>query len=240
MTDFMASLILSHRVAGSYRIDRIDEADHSIEVDEVSSAMIDDDQIDADGDDQTDADAEIDRYVDALSPNIEIHDSHRRIDHLELAMLHTAAANLDSTPVDLPVWHEFTPGLYRRTIFMPAGTLLTSRIHNTRHPYVVLAGAASVYISGKGVELIEAPHSGITEPGTRRVLYIHRDCIWVTFHPINPDEESVDDIDERLTTIESRIIERHELLDGQTTHELYSALLEEAKNAGLLEEHPHG
>ena len=41
----------------------------------------------------------------------------------------------------------------------------------------------------------------ITEPGTRRVLYIWEDTIWATVHS-NPD-------DENLEQIEDRIIEKH-------------------------------
>lgn len=134
-------------------------------------------------------------------------DIHQRLDSLELAMLQGGEA------VDLPLVHRFTPGLYAREIFMPAGTLLTSKIHKTEHPYVVLSGRVSVYIPDKGVEHIEAPYVGVTEPLTRRVLYIHEDCRWVTFHP-NPEDETVEEIEER-------IIERRELPSGETTHELY-------------------
>ena len=34
-------------------------------------------------------------------------------------------------------------------------------------------------------ELLTAWHHGITYPGTRRVLFIHEDCRWTTFHPTN-------------------------------------------------------
>lgn len=153
---------------------------------------------------------------------------HSRIDSLESRLLEIGA------PVDLPVSHAFAPGVYCRKIFMPAGTLLTSRIHNTEHHYVVIAGAVSVYIPGVGVERVEAPYFGITKPGTRRVLYIHEDCTWATYHPITPEEEVEPDTDKRLALIEERIIERRELTGGKTAFELYSALLDEAKGAGVM------
>lgn len=155
---------------------------------------------------------------------------HDRFDHLELAMLASGEPMRDFT-----VSHVFTPGLYVRTILMPAGSLLTSRIHKTQHPFVVLAGCAEVYIPGIGIQMIEAPYFGVTEPGTRRLLCIHDDCVWATFHPLMADEDGEPDKARRLAMIEERIIERRELADGKTTHELYSELLEEAKQAGLLQ-----
>lgn len=102
---------------------------------------------------------------------------------------------------NLPVKHHFTPGLYCREIFMPAGAVLTSKIHNTEHPFVVSLGRCSVYndATGEAVE-IEAPYFGITLPGTRRLLFIHEDTIWTTFHPTH-----LTDIEE----IESAIIRPH-------------------------------
>lgn len=90
---------------------------------------------------------------------------------------------------ELPVRHLFTPGLYVREIFMPAGTLLTSRIHLLEHPFVISKGKVSVWDDENGVVTLEAPHTGITSPGTRRVLYMHTDTIWSTFH-VNPTNET--------------------------------------------------
>ena len=119
----------------------------------------------------------------------------KSIDELESVMLDNFEV------VDCPLTHRFTDGLYVREIFMPAGTLITSKIHKTQHQYFVLQGKVIVWIDG--VEhLIEAPYIGVTEPNTRRVLYILEDCIWATSHP-NPDNETVEQI-------EDRILDKHE------------------------------
>lgn len=77
-----------------------------------------------------------------------------------------------------------TPGLYSRELFMPKGMLCTSRVHKTCHQFVVSEGAVTVYNTvGDTQDLFLAGHHGITYPGTRRVLFIHEDCRWVTFHP---------------------------------------------------------
>ena len=33
-----------------------------------------------------------------------------------------------------------------------------------------------------GISRIKAPHHGITMPGTKRIIYCHEDCIFVTVH----------------------------------------------------------
>lgn len=100
--------------------------------------------------------------------------------------------------VDMPLQHNFTPGIYARTIFMKAGTLVMSKIHRTEHPYVVTRGKVRVFTRDKGTVTIEAPFRGVTKAGTRRVLYILEDCEWTTFH-------ATDETDPE--TIEQQIIE---------------------------------
>lgn len=119
----------------------------------------------------------------------------KSIDELELLMMENFQT------VDCPVTHRFTEGMYVREIFMPKGALITSKIHKTQHQYFVLKGKCTVWIDGVEHK-IEAPYIGITEPGTRRVLYIEEDCIWATSHP-NTDNETVEQI-------EDRIIEKHD------------------------------
>lgn len=138
-------------------------------------------------------------------------------------MIDEAEAILVQLPkVECPLKHSFTPGLYIREIFMPAGTLLTSKIHKTEHPFIVSKGKLNVFLNGE-MQYIEAPYRGVTKPGTRRVIYILEDCIWTTFHPlpyITGEENNLSDEDiKRITdSIESEIIEFHDnpLLDEET------------------------
>lgn len=113
--------------------------------------------------------------------------------------------------IECPLNHTFLPGMYMREIFMPKGSKITSKIHKQRHPFFILKGKVRVWSDGRGWELFEAPYSGITEPGTRRVLDVLEDCNWVTIHG-NPDNG------EDLSLIENRIIESHTncLLNNET------------------------
>ena len=94
-----------------------------------------------------------------------------------------------------PLKHTFATGLYIREITMPKGALLTSKIHKITHPYFVLSGEVSV-ITEKGKVRIKAPYSGITLAGTKRILYIHEETVWVTVH--KTDETDLEKIEEEI------------------------------------------
>lgn len=134
-----------------------------------------------------------------------------KIDELELAMQ-------DYEPVDCPLTHVFTPSLYTRTIIMPADALIVSMIHRTRHQFIISAGVVKVKIKEGEWDTIRAPYVGITEPGTRRILYIEEPCVWTTCHAtdIQPADESEESIEEAVRQIEAEILEPHEnkLLGG--------------------------
>lgn len=102
-----------------------------------------------------------------------------QIESLKQAML----ALPDELKLPFENRHDFCPGLYARTIFMPKGMIAISRIHKTQHFFVVVKGSCTVIDSHGEKLLIEAPYLGVTMPGTERALHIHEDCIWTTFHP---------------------------------------------------------
>lgn len=147
------------------------------------------------------------------------------VKHINIDAIEKIIAD-NNNPIELPLVHRFTDGIYVREIFMPKGTLLTSKIHKTRHQFMVLKGEVSV-LDEQGNEVrITAPHIGITEIGTRRVLYIHEDCIWATIHA-NPDNENE-------VEIEARIIEPHdnELL-SEGIKQAYQKILSQNKTTVL-------
>jgi len=104
-------------------------------------------------------------------------ESDRMIDELEAKML-------QYDQIECPLIHRFTPSLYSREIFMPPDSLVTSKVHATCHQFTVSKGSVYVRINDDNWERIEAPHTAITYPGTRRVLYTEEGCVWTTYHPI--------------------------------------------------------
>jgi len=147
----------------------------------------------------------------ALSSNkidVAIRTNDLRIDQLEAAIV----SNL--SPVECPVTHMFAKGMYIREIFLPAGALVTSKIHKTEHPFTISKG--KVLISSGNNDWIErsAPFTGITEAGTRRVVAVIDDCTWTTYHAyrsITGKENilSADDKELIVNKIESKIIRKH-------------------------------
>lgn len=140
-----------------------------------------------------------------------------KIDELEAALIS------ECEPIICPLKHTFIPGFYIREIFMPKGVegkvnLITSRVHNTFHPFFVLKGKVAVYSDNDGEIVIEAPYSGITTPDTRRVLKIIEDTVWVTVHAtdIVPKDDSVEAIEYAANEVAEQILAKHEnpLLGG--------------------------
>ena len=46
------------------------------------------------------------------------------------------------------------------------------------------------------MQTIEAPYHGITYSGTKRLLYIHDECVWITVH--RTDNLSVEEVEEEV------------------------------------------
>ena len=136
---------------------------------------------------------------------------HGRIDFVEKCIAEQLA------PVEMPVEHTFLEGMYVRKITMKAGILCTSKIHKTRHPFLVVSGKAKVFDAAGGWQLIEGPYAGVTQPGTRRILEIVEDMIWYTFHAT----ESTD-----LDEIEREVIHEHD----SGANDLRQKLLEGGKS----------
>ncbi len=144
-----------------------------------------------------------------MSQNLILRQNDEIMDSIEAAMI----ANLPQ--VDCPVAHLFTPNLYVREIFMAKDTLITSKIHKSSHPFTISKGKVAVSIDGGKWEVLEAPYTSITLPGTRRLLYIIEDCVWSTYHSmsgISGDENYFNDEDKInvVAKIEEEIMDPYE------------------------------
>ena len=83
-----------------------------------------------------------------------------------------------------PTKHTFAGGCYVREIYNPANLLLVTKIHKVDHPYFLMSGKMSI-LTEDGIIEIEAPHHGVTKAGTKRVIYTHEPCTFVTVHATN-------------------------------------------------------
>jgi hypothetical protein len=117
------------------------------------------------------------------------------------------AEMLQQPQVDIPPTHIFADGIYAREIVIPAGTLLTGKIHRTEHINIISKGEISVYTEGEGVKRIVAPAVFVATPGTRRLGFAHTECVWTTVHS-NPGDER------DLAVLEARLIEPHDAVEA--------------------------
>jgi hypothetical protein len=93
-----------------------------------------------------------------------------------------------------PVKHTFAGGCYIREIFNPAGLILVTKIHKKEHPFFLMKGKMSI-LTEDGVKTIEAPYNGVTPPGTKRAIFTHEDCVFITVHAtdrVTPEEVEED------------------------------------------------
>ncbi len=108
-----------------------------------------------------------------------------RIAALETAMF-------EAPQVEIETRHYFSDGIYAREIVIPAGVMLTGKIHAFEHINVVSKGSISV-LTENGARRIEAPCTFIAAPGTKRVGFAHEETVWTTLHAVpnhirTPDE----------------------------------------------------
>lgn len=97
-----------------------------------------------------------------------------KVEHLESHLL-------TLPQVDIPLIHGFGPGFYARSIMLPAGTVLTGKVHKTRHIFMVTAGDISI-TTDSGTVRVQAPYMAICEPGFKRAGFAHADTVCVNIH----------------------------------------------------------
>ncbi len=84
--------------------------------------------------------------------------------------------------VSVPVEHDFGHNIYARKVVMPAGTIVTSKLHMRDHFAVVLRGRVDVWEPGGPKRELRGGDYFKTKAGTKRVLHVIDETEWVTFH----------------------------------------------------------
>lgn len=82
---------------------------------------------------------------------------------------------------DPPITNHFSEGVYGREMFMPAGTVLTGKIHKFSNMNVLLEGEVLVS-TDKGIEHVKAGFMIVAPAGAKRVFYALTDARWLTIH----------------------------------------------------------
>jgi hypothetical protein len=107
------------------------------------------------------------------------------------------AAMADGPPVETKLRHDFFPGLYIRTIFIPADTVITGKTHRFEHLTQLLQGTATITTEHDGVNCYTGPINFRSKDGVKRVIHTHTDCIFSTFHATT--ETDISKLEDMLT-----------------------------------------
>jgi hypothetical protein len=102
------------------------------------------------------------------------------------------------------ITHYHAPGLYGREMWMPAGCLITGKIHKTEHICVLSKGKVTVANGGDSVTY-EAPATIISKVGAKRAIYAHEESVWTNFHATeldDPEEIEADIIAESFAEVD--------------------------------------
>ena len=94
-----------------------------------------------------------------------------------------------------PVKHTFAGGCYIREIYNPANELIITKIHKKEHPFFLMKGEMSI-LTEEGIQNIKAPYQGVTKPGTKRAIYTHEECIFITVHAT--ENTNIKDVEEEV------------------------------------------
>lgn len=83
--------------------------------------------------------------------------------------------------IDPPLKHHFAEGSYAREMLIPAGSVIIGKIH--RHSHVNVISKGRIYVATEfGSEILEAPLTFVSKPGTKRAVYALTDVVWTTIH----------------------------------------------------------
>ena len=94
-----------------------------------------------------------------------------------------------------PVKHTFAGGCYIREIYNPAHELIVTKIHKKENPFFLMKGEMSI-LTEEGIQNIKAPYQGVTKPGTKRAIYTHEECVFITVHAT--ENTTIEDVEEEV------------------------------------------
>ena len=106
--------------------------------------------------------------------------------------------------VKCPISHYQIEGVYCRSMFIPAGTVITGAIHNKENISILAQGTIRI-TNGTESKLISAPYIMVDQPGIKRLGVSETD---VTF--INVWRTDTTDLDEIEKEIRSDTFEEYE------------------------------
>ena len=99
-------------------------------------------------------------------------------------------------PPDIETKHYFAGGVYEREIHVPAGSLITGKIHLTEHLAKLTKGTMTIFANGES-NTFTGPCTFVSQPGIKRMGYAHDDCVFSNFHFVG-DIETAEEAEKLL------------------------------------------
>lgn len=84
--------------------------------------------------------------------------------------------------LELPVEHFFSNFTYTRVLRMPAGSIVTGKIHRFECTNVLAKGRMRVVTEEDDYD-IEAPYVFVSGPGIKKAFHVLEDSVFLTIHP---------------------------------------------------------
>ena len=99
--------------------------------------------------------------------------------------------------VELPIEHYQIDGVYARSMFIPAGTILTGKIHNFESIAILAKGRIRI-TNGTESYIISEGHIMVDKPGVKRLGYAETDVVFITVH--RTDNTEIEAIEKELVS----------------------------------------
>lgn len=99
--------------------------------------------------------------------------------------------------VEMPVTNYHIEGVYCRSLFIPAGTLLTGKIHNKENISILAQGTIRL-TNGTDSKIISAPYIMVDQPGIKRMGYAETDVTFINV--MRSDLTDIADLEKELVS----------------------------------------
>lgn len=107
--------------------------------------------------------------------------------------------------------HFFAEGVYLRVLRIPAGVVVTGKIHRTRHLTIIASGTVRI-TTDDDVQEITGPAVFVSEPGAKKAAFALTDVVVMNPHPT--EETDLGKIEDQF------IAPSFEALEQEKTHVL--------------------
>jgi len=116
--------------------------------------------------------------------------------HVSREQIESLQAQMVTMPqAELVTDHQFSPGMYMRKLFRPAGTLIVGKVHKEPHFFLCAKGEIIAWTES-GMKRLQAGDVIESKPGTKRVTLAVTDAIGITIH--RTDKTDLNEIEAEL------------------------------------------